>query len=42
LQLFTIRPILASIPRAIADEKGDGALFGGGISSGKNTFALLQ
>jgi hypothetical protein len=41
LQLFTIRTILASIPRAIAVENDDGALFVGGISSGENTFTVI-
>ena len=41
MQLFTIRPILASNPPAIADENGDGALFGGGISRSENTFAIF-
>ena len=41
MQLFTIRPILASIPRGIADENGDGALFGGGISRSETALAII-
>ena len=41
MQLLTIRPILASIPRGIADENGDGALFGGGISRSENALAIV-
>ena len=41
MQLLTIRPILASIPRGIADENGDGALFGGGISRSETALAII-